>query len=70
MGRKEHVQWSACDDGFFIRIDWRYANPITKKLIQIDLKDIRPIRKAFPELNRSILMTDIPNSVLEFSANF
>jgi len=70
MGRKKQVQQSACDDDFSIRIDWRYDRPITKKLIQIDLKDIRSIRKAFPELNRSILSTDIPNSVLGFSANF
>merc|ERR1712238_502643 len=70
MGRKKQVQQSACDDDFSIRIDWRYDRPITKKLIQIDLKDIRSIRKAFPELNRSILLTDIPNTVLGFSANF
>mmetsp|Transcript_8879 Transcript_8879/g.9813 ORF Transcript_8879/g.9813 Transcript_8879/m.9813 type:complete len:97 (+) Transcript_8879:291-581(+) len=43
MGRKKQVQQSACDDDFSIRIDWRYDRPITKKLIQIDLKDIRSI---------------------------
>ena len=41
MEKKKQSQQSACDDDISICNDWRYDRQITKKLIQIDWKDVR-----------------------------